>query len=116
MELKRVQREAGRTLIYVTHDQEQAMRVADRMAILEHGVIAQVGTPAELHDRPGSACVARRLGAPMMNLIPAEAALLGTGPDGAAQMGVRPEDLQAAPMRMGRRGSSRSILWAAIPC
>ena len=51
VELKRIQRELGKTLIYVTHDQEEAMSVADRMAILEHGAIRQIGTPVE-HLRP----------------------------------------------------------------
>lgn len=73
------------------------MSVADRMAILDHGVIRQVGTPVDLYDRPASAYVARLLGAPMMNLIPADGALLGAARPGAAQLGVRPEDLQVRP-------------------
>ena len=86
------------------------------MAILDHGIIRQVGTPVELYDRPGSAYVALLLGAPMMNLIPAAVAWLETGLKGAAQLGVRPEDLQVRPDAEGRAGSSRSSLWAAIPC
>ncbi|WP_210528265.1 ABC transporter ATP-binding protein [Rubellimicrobium arenae] len=110
VELKRIQREAGRTLVYVTHDQEEAMSVADRMAILENGRIRQIGTPSEVYDRPASAYVARLLGAPMMNILPmtrtpqeAEAAggairlpLLDL-PSGAAQIGVRPENLRVLP-------------------
>jgi multiple sugar transport system ATP-binding protein len=69
-ELKRLQREAGRTFVYVTHDQEEAMSVADRMAVLEAGRIRQIGAPQELYDRPASANVARLLGAPPMNLVP----------------------------------------------
>ncbi len=69
VELKRMQREAGRTLVYVTHDQEEAMSVADRMAILELGALRQTGTPTALYDRPASAYVARLLGAPVMNLM-----------------------------------------------
>ena len=65
VELKRIQRELGKTLVYVTHDQEEAMSVADRMAILDNGRIRQVGAPAEIYDtaRPASmsrACSARR--------------------------------------------------------
>src|SRR5215216_1362856 len=51
VELKRIQREMGKTLVYVTHDQEEAMSIADRMAILENGRIRQVGTPVEIYDR-----------------------------------------------------------------
>ncbi|NEY91811.1 ABC transporter ATP-binding protein [Tabrizicola oligotrophica] len=99
VELKRMQREAGRTLIYVTHDQEEAMSVADRMAILEQGVIRQIGTPAELYDRPATSYVAQLLGAPVMNLIPP--GLFATRP-GAALVGVRPEDLRVTPDPAGR--------------
>jgi multiple sugar transport system ATP-binding protein len=95
VELKRMQREAGRTLIYVTHDQEEAMSVADRMAILEHGKIRQIGAPVELYDRPASAYVARLLGSPVMNIV-SPAAIPGA-PDRAAQIGVRPEDLTVTP-------------------
>lgn len=95
VELKRMQREAGRTLIYVTHDQEEAMSVADRMAILDHGQIRQIGTPVELYDRPVSAYVARLLGSPMMNIVPA--GVIPGAPSGAAQVGVRPEDLVVTP-------------------
>ncbi len=69
VELKRIQRELGKTLVYVTHDQEEAMSVADRMAILENGSIRQIGTPAEIYDRPASIYVARLLGSPMMNIL-----------------------------------------------
>ena len=96
VELKRMQREAGRTLIYVTHDQEEAMSVADRMAILEHGTIRQIGTPDALYDTPDSAYVARLLGAPVMNIV-----AMGTlpAPDrkGAVHLGIRPEDLAVTP-------------------
>jgi multiple sugar transport system ATP-binding protein len=110
VELKRIQRELGKTLIYVTHDQEEAMSVADRMAILEHGRIRQIGTPVEIYDRPASTYVARLLGSPVMNIlksardaggdeaaegairVPAEKA-----PAGAVEIGVRPEDLRIEP-------------------
>jgi len=95
VELKRMQRDAGRTLIYVTHDQEEAMSVADRMAILDRGRIVQIGTPTELYDRPASPYVARLLGSPAMNLVP-PGALPGT-PANGAQVGIRPEDLRVSP-------------------
>jgi len=95
VELKRMQREAGRTLIYVTHDQEEAMSVADRMAILEHGRVVQIGAPVDLYDRPACPYVARLLGSPAMNMIPP--GLLPGAPRGADQIGIRPEDLTVTP-------------------
>lgn len=110
VELKRIQREAGRTLIYVTHDQEEAMSVADRMAILEHGAIRQVGSPVEIYDNPATTYVARFLGSPVMNILPAQR--MGNGFEaasgtirvaaadaltGVAELGLRPEDLRVAP-------------------
>ena len=110
VELKRIQREAGRTLIYVTHDQEEAMSVADRMAILEHGAIRQIGSPVEIYDRPATTYVARFLGSPTMNILPArrmggafEAAEgvlsvpVADGLSGVAELGLRPEDLKVTP-------------------
>lgn len=92
VELKRMQREAGRTLIYVTHDQEEAMSVADRMAILDHGRVVQIGAPTELYDRPASPYVGALLGSPAINLVPP--GLVAGTPDFGAQIGIRPEDLR----------------------
>ena len=72
VELKRIQRELGRTLIYVTHDQEEAMSVADRMAIIVAGKIQQIGTPEEIYTQPTNIAVARLLGSPAINLLPIE--------------------------------------------
>jgi multiple sugar transport system ATP-binding protein len=72
VELKRLQREIGHTFIYVTHDQEEAMSVADRMAILEHGVIRQIDPPQLIYDRPHSRYVASIVGAPTMNFVAGE--------------------------------------------
>jgi multiple sugar transport system ATP-binding protein len=109
VELKRIQRELGKTLVYVTHDQEEAMSVADRMAILDRGAICQTGTPLEIYDRPASTYVARLLGSPMMNILPADAqggsfriadgAIAVPGLSGGAEtaeVGLRPEDIKVA--------------------
>lgn len=72
VELKRLQREIGHTFIYVTHDQEEAMSVADRMAIFEHGVLRQVDTPEVIYDHPNSRYVASIIGSPQMNFVPGE--------------------------------------------
>jgi len=70
-ELKQLQRTLGVTAIYVTHDQEEAMTLSDRMAIFMDGRIVQVGTPEEVYGRPASTAVAGFLGSPPMNLIDA---------------------------------------------
>jgi ABC-type sugar transport system ATPase subunit len=71
VELKKLQRALDVTAIYVTHDQEEAMTIADRMAVFMEGRIAQVGTPDEVFARPASVAVAEFIGNPPMNLLPA---------------------------------------------
>jgi ABC-type sugar transport system ATPase subunit len=70
-ELKKLQRSLGVTAVYVTHDQEEAMTLADRMAVFMAGEIQQVGTPAEVFARPNSIDIAGFIGNPPMNLVPA---------------------------------------------
>jgi multiple sugar transport system ATP-binding protein len=72
VELKKLQRALDVTTIYVTHDQEEAMTIADRMAIFIEGRLMQVGTPEEVFERPESVEVASFLGNPPMNLVPGE--------------------------------------------
>jgi multiple sugar transport system ATP-binding protein len=94
IELKRIQRELGATILYVTHDQIEALTMAGRIGVLEQGRLLQVGPPREIYDRPASVNVARRLGSPQINLLPVEA-LPGVSPPGAARtIGIRPEDLR----------------------
>ncbi|WP_308917012.1 ABC transporter ATP-binding protein [Jannaschia sp. LMIT008] len=101
VELKRIQREVGHTLVYVTHDQEEAMSVADRMVILREGRVEQVGTPVEIYDDPSNAYVAGILGAPEINVMPLGRGRTADGliavpdaPEGAASIGIRPENLR----------------------
>jgi ABC-type sugar transport system ATPase subunit len=70
-ELKKLQRSLGVTAVYVTHDQEEAMTLADRMAVFMAGEIQQVGSPAEVFARPNSIDIAGFIGNPPMNLVPA---------------------------------------------
>jgi ABC-type sugar transport system ATPase subunit len=70
-ELKKLQRSLGVTAVYVTHDQEEAMTLADRMAVFMAGEIQQIGRPAEIFARPNSIDVAGFIGSPPMNLVPA---------------------------------------------
>jgi multiple sugar transport system ATP-binding protein len=69
VEIKRLHKELGRTMIYVTHDQIEAMTLADRIVLLRDGVIEQQGTPLELFDRPQTKFVAGFLGSPKMNFL-----------------------------------------------
>ena len=108
VELKRLQREQTHTLVYVTHDQEEAMAVADRMAIFEAGRIRQIGTPAEIYNRPNSRYVAELIGSPPMNFIDGALAdgnftaehgnivmpFDGVSESGAVSLAIRPEDIE----------------------
>jgi multiple sugar transport system ATP-binding protein len=95
VELKRLQRQSGATVVYVTHDQVEATTLADRIAILEAGRIQQVGTPQDIYQAPVSVQVAQRLGSPQINVLPA-AWFAGEHPGAAASVGIRPEDVELA--------------------
>jgi putative spermidine/putrescine transport system ATP-binding protein len=90
VELKRIQREAGITFIFVTHDQEEAMRMSDRIAVFNHGKIEQIGTPREVYESPASSFVASFLG--VSNLIsgPKAKELFGS----EQMVNVRPERIK----------------------
>jgi multiple sugar transport system ATP-binding protein len=85
------------TMIYVTHDQVEAMTLADRIAVLRDGRLEQVGTPKELYERPNSLFVASFIGSPKMNLL--NGAFAAT--HGCATIGIRPEHLEVATGRVG---------------
>src|SRR3989442_13939410 len=76
-EILRLQRRLATTTVYVTHDQVEAMTMGDRIAVMRHGVLQQIGTPEELYTAPANTFVAGFMGSPAMNLVPAE--LLGVG-------------------------------------
>jgi multiple sugar transport system ATP-binding protein len=92
IELKRIQRELGATILYVTHDQIEAMTMADRIGVLEEGRLLQLAAPREVYGRPENVAVARRLGSPPINLLPL-GILPAAAPRAAATLGVRPEDV-----------------------
>jgi multiple sugar transport system ATP-binding protein len=77
VEIKRLHQEMGRTMIYVTHDQIEAMTLADRIVLLRDGMIEQQGSPLDLFERPATRFVAGFLGSPKMNFIPATATASG---------------------------------------
>ena len=99
VEIARLHRELGVTMVYVTHDQVEAMTLADRIVVLRGGRVEQVGSPDELYDAPGNTFVAGFIGSPKMNLVAATV----TARDGAALTLANPSLL--APLQvMGRHG------------
>jgi multiple sugar transport system ATP-binding protein len=114
IEIKRLQRQLGATVIFVTHDQVEAMTLADKIVVLDDGRVAQIGTPMEVFERPRNQFVAGFIGAPAMNFVDG---VVGGGPEGpvirvgavdvsvpsgrfdlppegtAVTLGVRPEDI-----------------------
>jgi multiple sugar transport system ATP-binding protein len=102
LELKRIQRELGTTILYVTHDQTEAMTMADRIGVMNEGVLVQLGTPREVYEKPNSAYVASRLGTPAINLIPAELIGRETMAPQVRTVGLRTEHLRiSSPDRPG---------------
>ncbi|MEH6834168.1 MULTISPECIES: ABC transporter ATP-binding protein [Falsihalocynthiibacter] len=84
------------TMIYVTHDQVEAMTLADRIVVLDFGKIAQVGSPRELYEKPGNLFVAQFIGSPRMNVVPASTLPTISVPKTAVSIGVRPEHIELA--------------------
>ena len=113
MELQELHERLGVTSIYVTHDQVEAMTLADRIVILDRGKVAQIGTPREVYEQPATRFVASFIGSPAMNFMPAERAGEGwqiTGTDlvipgfgqlateaAALTLGLRPEHIEVLP-------------------
>lgn len=91
VELKRIHASLGATLLYVTHDQTEAMTMASHVGVLDEGRLVQVGTPREIYESPVSVAVAARLGLPRINTLPA--GLFGAAPANAATIGLRPEHI-----------------------
>ena len=96
LELKHIQRDLGATILYVTHDQIEAMTMADRIGILEAGRLVQLGTPREIYESPADLHVAARLGQPAINLIPPGLLPGPPPPPGTATVGARTEHLTIA--------------------
>ncbi|MEL7229824.1 MAG: ABC transporter ATP-binding protein [Pseudomonadota bacterium] len=92
VELKRIQASLGATLLYVTHDQIEAMTMATHVGVLDHGLLVQFGSPREIYENPNSLYVASRLGQPRINILPVD--LFGSAPSGATHIGMRPEHIK----------------------
>jgi multiple sugar transport system ATP-binding protein len=111
LELKRIQQELGATILYVTHDQIEAMTMASRIGVMNAGRLVQIGAPREIYENPANAYVATRLGQPGINLLPR--ALLGemNMPPEAEMIGARTEHVRLTKGVGGSRGVSGSIRW-----
>ncbi len=106
LEIKELQSKLGITALYVTHDQVEAMTMADRMIVMNGGVAEQIGTPLDVYETPRTLFAAQFIGSPAMNILDAEVrngqVILGeraiatvNGPDGPVKFGIRPEHLTA---------------------
>jgi multiple sugar transport system ATP-binding protein len=102
LELKHIQRDLGATILYVTHDQIEAMTMANRIGILSEGRLIQIGTPREIYESPRSLYVAARLGQPSINLIPAGLLADGGVPAGTRTIGARTEHFRIAKALNGK--------------
>src|ERR1700712_2742940 len=94
VEIAKLHRELGATTIYVTHDQVEAMTLADQVVVLRDGAIEQVGSPLTLYDRPANRFVAQFIGTPQMNVVDRAELPAGVGLANAAFVGIRPEGLR----------------------
>lgn len=92
IELKRIQSSLGATMLYVTHDQTEAMTMATHVGVLGHGKLTQFATPREIYEDPASIYTASRLGSPKINILPAD--IFPGAPSGAASIGLRPENIR----------------------
>jgi sn-glycerol 3-phosphate transport system ATP-binding protein len=102
-ELRRLHRQIRTTTIYVTHDQEEAMTLGDRIVVLRDGVVEQAAAPLDVYAAPANTFVARFIGSPAMNLLPAAAA--GIEGPASALAGIRPQDVQ-----VGTPGGKRAVV------
>jgi multiple sugar transport system ATP-binding protein len=103
IELKRIQEGLGATLLYVTHDQIEAMTMATHVGVLDDGRLVQFGSPREIYENPVNVYVAGRLGQPRINVLPAD--LFAGAPAAAKTIGLRPEHIaqgEGKPSRIRR--------------
>ncbi|MDQ3823168.1 MAG: ABC transporter ATP-binding protein, partial [Actinomycetota bacterium] len=110
-ELRELQRRVGATMVYVTHDQTEALTLGDRVAVLRAGRLHQVGTPDEVFERPADRFVAGFVGTPAMNFVPGrldgenlQLAAHADGPGRPVEVGIRPDRL-----RLGREGTAGEV-------
>jgi len=111
-ELKQLHRELGTTMVYVTHDQVEAMTLADRIAILKDGVLQQLGTPTQVYETPANLFVAGFIGSPTINLLQGEIDTTNgrlTGPGFSLPLPSSFQNLSSGPITLGIRPPSLSL-------
>lgn len=96
-EIAKLHQNLATTMIYVTHDQVEAMTLADRIVVLDAGKVVQVGAPRALYENPSNLFVAQFIGSPRMNVIKAETASITGAPTAANHIGIRPEHITFGP-------------------
>jgi len=101
LELKRIQNDLGATMLYVTHDQIEAMTMADRIGILHEGELVQVGSPREIYERPANLHVAARLGQPAINFVEPGLVPGHAMPAETRTIGIRTEHIDITPATNG---------------
>jgi len=94
LELKRIQIELGATILYVTHDQVEAMTMASRIGVIRDGQLLQLGSPRDIYENPADSYVASRLGTPPINFLPARLVSDVAMPAGTETIGIRTEHLE----------------------
>jgi sn-glycerol 3-phosphate transport system ATP-binding protein len=117
-ELRELQRKLGLTVIYVTHDQAEAMSMADQVVLLNKGNVEQVGSARDLYSRPATTFVARFIGTPPMNLLQLDGGrIAGSDVDSgvhAAHLGLRPENIQLGDEGIGATVQGSEYLGADL--
>lgn len=101
LELAKLHRKLGATMIYVTHDQTEAMTLASKIVVLNHGHIAQIGSPVDLYNMPADRFVASFIGSPAMNFLPAS--VFGSAPNAITEVGIRPEHVKLVEPKKGTK-------------
>ena len=109
IELKRIQQDLGATMLYVTHDQTEAMTLASRIGVINQGRLVQIGTPRSIYEDPSDIYVATRLGSPGINLLSRALFPSTEAPAAAATIGVRTEHLAIA--RAGNGAVTGKVNW-----
>jgi len=107
-EIRRLVKQVGITTVYVTHDQEEALAIADRIGVMQVGKLTQVGTPAVIYGQPASQAVASFVG--HCSFVPG-----GLVPGGAAAVGLRPESVRVTPRAAGSRGEAEGSRLVSLP-
>jgi len=109
LELRRIQQDLGATILYVTHDQIEAMTLASRIGVMNSGELVQIGTPREIYQRPANIYVASRLGQPAINLLPEGLVPAGSPPPGAKTVGARTEHFRIE--KRAAREANGTVEW-----